>query len=114
MIDPELLIDSNPRVKKAIDELKMMIHERYPTATFAATKGDDPTGMYLTATVDLEDPDEVMDLVIDRLLELQVDEELPIHVLPVRPWKRVMQSLQPHVSMQQGLSASMPLNSVVD
>lgn len=89
---------SPTRISKAIDELQLLIKGRYPTATFEIAKSDDPNGTYLTTTVDLDDPDEVMDLVIDRLLELQVDEELPVYVLPVRPWARVVQTLQPHVS----------------
>ena len=82
------------RIHDAIKELQEMIRERHPTATFDVAPEEDPSGMYLTATVDVDDPDEVMDLVIDRLLELQIDEELPVYVVPVRPLERVVQSLQ--------------------
>jgi len=61
------------------------IRERYPDATFAVSMGDDPDGIYLMATVDLEDTGEVLDAIMDRLLEVQIDEALPVYVIPIRP-----------------------------
>jgi len=69
-----------------------MISKRWPQAVFEISEGDDPAGIYLDATVDIEDPDEVMDLVVDRLLELQVDESLPVHVVPLRPIERALEA----------------------
>ena len=66
-----------------------MIQQRWPSATFSVSRGNDPVGIYLDTAVDLDDPDEVMDLVIDRLLELQVDEGLPVHVVPLRTPERL-------------------------
>lgn len=67
-----------------------MITEHWPSATFSVSRGEDnPEGIHLNTTVDIEDTDEVADLVIDRLLELQIDEGLPIHVIPIRPIERV-------------------------
>src|SRR5579871_615628 len=71
------------QVENAIRELEELIARRYPLATFEVGQGDDPAGTYLIATVDLDDPDDVMDLVIDRLLELQIDQSLPVYVLPL-------------------------------
>jgi hypothetical protein len=34
--------------------------------------------------VDVDDPDEVVDLVIERVLSLTIDEGVPVHVPPVR------------------------------
>jgi len=42
---------------------------------FAVSSGEDELeNIHLLTTVDLADPDEVVDLVIERLAELQVDE----------------------------------------
>jgi hypothetical protein len=78
------------RVQDAVRELQQMLLQRYPDATFEITPGpDDPESIHLIATVDVEDSDTVLDVVIDRLLALQVEERLPVHVIPVRPSERV-------------------------
>jgi hypothetical protein len=74
-----------PRIREAVAELQGMIRQRYPSATFEVESGEDPEGIYIWTTVDIEDLDEVLDLVVDRLLELQVEERLPVHVIPIRP-----------------------------
>lgn len=86
--------DDQSRIMQALGEVQALIQRRYPTASFFITEGEDPVGMYLTATVDVDDTDEVVDVFIDRLLELQVDERLPIYVLPVRPIERVLHDLR--------------------
>ena len=85
---------SDPRVQAAAAELQDMIAARYPGATFAVAPGEDPEGTYVTATVDVEDTDEVFDIVVERLLQLQVEEGLPVYVLPVRPVERVVTELR--------------------
>jgi hypothetical protein len=83
------------RVRHALAELESAIVARYPSATFEVSRGaDDPGSIHLITTVDLDDPDEVGDLVIDRLIELQVDEGLPIHVIPVRTPERIAADLE--------------------
>jgi hypothetical protein len=82
------------RIACAIDELQGIIAAHYPTASFEVSEGDDPSGTYLTATVDLDDPDEVFDLVVDRLLEMEVDEGLPVYVIPVRTPERIREMLR--------------------
>ncbi len=82
------------RIQPAISELEGLISSRYPSATFTVGFGDDPEGLYLTATVDVEDTDVVMDVVIDRLLTLQIDEGLPVYVVPVRPLERVLTEMR--------------------
>jgi hypothetical protein len=78
------------RIAAAVDELAALIFERYPDATIEVSEGEDPDGVYLTATVDIDDPDNVTDLVIERTLHLQIDEQLPVYVVPIRPISRVM------------------------
>ncbi len=78
-------------LEQALDELREMILDRFPDTTFSvSTSPDDPEIVLLNAVVDLEDTEEVVDLVIDREIELQVDEGLPIHVIPLRPLERVL------------------------
>jgi hypothetical protein len=79
-------------IQQAISELESLIRSRYSSATFAVGIGDDPEGVYLVPTV--EDTDVVMDVVIDRLLQLQIDEGLPVYVVPIRPLERVLAEMR--------------------
>ena len=81
------------RVDAAISELRARIAEHYPDATFEVTRGDDPPGVYLVPTVDVEDTEELFDLIGDRLLEMQIDDGLRVYVFPVRPLARVLAEL---------------------
>jgi H2-forming N5,N10-methylenetetrahydromethanopterin dehydrogenase-like enzyme len=78
-----------PRMQAALGELQRLIQQHYPEATFQVEPGNDPTGMYVLATVDVEDADVVVEVDIDRLLELQIDEGLAVYVVPVPPLARV-------------------------
>ena len=84
----------SPAMEKAVNELKGRISERFPQASFIVEEGFDPKGIYLVTTVDIADTDEVIDVVGDRLVELQVDEGLPIYVTPLRPIQRVIAELR--------------------
>ena len=83
-----------PRMKEAIDELKGLITARFPQAAFVVEEGFDPEGVYLITTVDIADTDEVIAVIGDRLVELQVDEGLPVYVTPLRPIERVVAELR--------------------
>ncbi|HZM23546.1 MAG TPA: hypothetical protein VFC02_17470 [Anaerolineales bacterium] len=74
-----------PRMQEAIDELKGLITAHFPQATFVVEEGFDPEGVYLVTTVDIADTDEVIAVVGDRLVDLQVDESLPVYVTMLRP-----------------------------
>jgi hypothetical protein len=78
-----------PQLESAIAEIQELIASRYPAATFEISDGEDPDGIYLGATVDVADMGDVVDLFLDRLVELQVEEGLPLFVVPVRPVDRV-------------------------
>ena len=93
----ERIQEDDARVQQALAELEGLIQSHYPDATFEVAPGEDPEGVYLRATVDVEDTDEVADTIIDRLMEIQVEERLPVYVIPVRPLRRVLEELgQPH------------------
>jgi hypothetical protein len=80
----------DPQRRSAVKELKELVATRYPTTSFVIEPGiDDPETTHIVATVDLDDPDEVVDLVIDRMLELQLEEGIPVYVLPIRTPERV-------------------------
>ena len=75
---------NDPRIARAVAELQAMVVACYPEATFAVWQGEDPVGTYITATVDVPDTDAVTDLIIERLIAMQVEEGLPVSVIPVR------------------------------
>ncbi|SRR6266496_1873766 len=82
------------RVQAAIAELQSTIASRYPTATFSVSRGhDEPENIHLTVVADVDDTDEVLDFVIDRVVELQVDERIPVHVIPVRTPERILAAM---------------------
>jgi hypothetical protein len=72
-------------MKAAIEEVKRLIAAGFPEATFSVEYGEDPVGVYLIATIDLEDLEEVRDLYRDRIVDLQVDDGLRLYVIAVRP-----------------------------
>jgi hypothetical protein len=96
------------RHQRAIDELRGMIHAKYPTATFGVHPGiEDPEETWLIARVDLDEPDEVIDLVRDRVLELQLDEGVPVYVLPLRTPERIA-ALRRGLAQQRQKASAIP------
>ena len=93
-MNPERHVPLTSRMEEAVHELKRLITARFPQAAFVVEEGFDPEGIYLVTTVDIADTDEVIDVVGDRLVELQVDEALPIYVTPLRPIQRVVAELR--------------------
>jgi hypothetical protein len=96
--------ERDARIERAIAELQDMIRERWPTSAFSVSPGDDPKGMYLDAVVDIDDTDEVMDVIVDRLLELQVEERLPVYVVLTRTLERIAGAM--HLQPLQNQPAS--------
>ena len=86
---------TDERTQRAVQELEETIRQHYPAATFELSQAeDDPAGIHLITTVDVDDPDQVGDLVIDRVVELQAEEGIPLHVIPVRSLARVLAELK--------------------
>ena len=78
------------RTQHAVSELESAIKQRYPNASFTLSPAtDNPSGIHLITTVDVDDTDEVLDAVIDRVVDLQVEEGIPLHVIPVRTPDRI-------------------------
>lgn len=82
------------RMVTALAGIQAVISEHYPDATFEISEGDDPRGLYLLVTVDVEDTDDVAALYSEQLLDLQVEQRLSVYVLPVRPIERVFRELR--------------------
>jgi hypothetical protein len=86
----EQLQAADPRISRALNELADLVRRGYPHATFqVAPAEDDPSIVHLVTRVDVEDPEEVADLVMDRMLEMQIDEGLPIYLIPLRTPERI-------------------------
>ena len=90
----ERQVPLSPAIEKAVEELKTLITKRFPQASFVVEEGCDPKGTHLVTTVDIADTDEVVDVIGDRLVELQVTEGLPVYVIPLRPIERVVAELR--------------------
>ena len=71
-------------IEAALAELRQLIRARYPDAAFEIFRGEDPEGVYLRVIVGIDDPDEVMDVILRRLYDFEVEQALPIYVIPVR------------------------------
>ncbi len=80
-----------PRMQRAIEELKGLVRQHYPDASFRVTRSpEDRRVIDLMATVDVPDTDAVMDVVVDRVMQFQIEDRLPLHVIPVRPRERAL------------------------
>lgn len=93
----ERLPNIDRRMQAALDELQGLIRARYSQATFSVAHGEDPEGIYLRTTLDIEDVEDVLDAVRDRLFELQVEEGLPVYVIPLEPIERVVQTTRARI-----------------
>ena len=91
---PESQIVITPRAQAALDELRSLIAASFPEATFDIYKGYEPAGIYLSATVDVEDMQDVVDVFIERLVDMQVDDGIPVYVSPRRPFERTWAMFQ--------------------
>ena len=75
-----------PRLEAAVEELVCLIREVHPDASFEIHRGhEDRRDVFLDVSAPGADPESVLDLVMDRLLELQVEQHLPLWVVPLDP-----------------------------
>ena len=83
------------RMHRALTELQDLVREHYPDASFRVVRSaDDARAIHLLTTVDVPDTTEVVDVVLERVLAFQIDQGLPIHVIPLRPRARVLEMLR--------------------
>jgi hypothetical protein len=97
------IADLDDRTRQAVHELQVAIAARYPTTTFELVRGpDDPASIHLLAVADVDDPDEVGDLVVERVVTLQAEEGIPLHVIPLRTPERI------HAAIEADRSRTIP------
>jgi hypothetical protein len=102
----EIPVDENePLIRDALVELRGLISAHLPDATFAVVRREDPEGIYLRAVVDVVDLDAVVDVVLDRMVELN-ELGLPVYVLPEWPPARIEAHLR-------GTSAPVPIERLL-
>lgn len=103
--------EQQPEVQHALNELQALISARYPAAEFATTRGVEPPAVYLNVTLDVDDLYAVRELVSDRLVEMQVEEDLSIKVRVEWPEAR----LRAHLRQQRAAAREQrPVTSVAD
>ena len=90
----EPTLTGDPRIQEAVEELQRLIAGRYPDARFDVFERDDPEGVRLRATVDVEDTDGVTDVVLDALYDIHVERGLPVYVVTEQPPARVAEQLR--------------------
>jgi hypothetical protein len=86
--------ENDPRIQAAIEELSAMLMARFPEASLRVVHRGDPNGIYIIATVDVDDLDEVFDAVAPRMVDMQSDEGLPVYVVAEWPLHRVREHLR--------------------
>ena len=89
---------ADPRIGDAVIELQLLIRQHFPDATFDVAHGDDPDGTCIWTAVDTDDPDAVLDVVVDRLLQLQIDQHVPVHVIPIHTDRRIQAAIEASVT----------------
>ena len=88
------ITDLDDRTRQTIHELQDTITARYPTTSFGLERSpEDPASIHLLAVADVDDLDEVGDLVVERVVALQVDEGISLHVIPLRTPEREQEAL---------------------
>jgi hypothetical protein len=90
----------------AIDEMRTIISRSHPEATYETYLDLEGASVWLRAVVDVDDTDDVVDLYIKRLLDLQSEEGVRLHVLPVRTPERIERDFQEMQRAEQRRSAS--------
>ena len=88
--------ENDPRIRAAVIELKALITASFPGTTFRVVRGEDPDGIHLLPIVDVDDLDEVAGVFMSRLVDMQVDEGLPVFVFPDATPERIRAYLRRH------------------
>jgi hypothetical protein len=86
--------EKDPRIQAAVKELSALLLSRFPSASLNVVHRGDPNGIYIIATVDIDDPDEVIEAVLPRMVDMQADEGLPVYVVPEWPLHRIREQLR--------------------
>lgn len=82
-----------PLMRDAIAEIQDLVRSTYPDAAFEVFPSSTVGGVYMRIIVDIDDPDDVTALIIDRVADLQINHELPLYPVTVRPTRRAVAEL---------------------
>jgi len=88
MIDEPFEI-TDSKMQAAVDELQQLILARFPSTIFTVGEAEEPDGVYMRAIVDVDDTDEITAVILDRLADFQIDDNLPIHLVTVPTPERI-------------------------
>jgi aromatic ring-cleaving dioxygenase len=105
MIDKQFVM-LDGRMQAAVDELRHLIASRFPVVEFSVHEGEDGERIHLDAYFDMDETEEVLDLVLPRMVELQIDEGLPIVVLPMRTLERNAALLERQAQQRAALATA--------
>ncbi len=87
-MDDEPFEITDPRMQAAVEEIRTLILAHFPTTTFEVGEAEEADSVYMRAIVDVDDTDDVIAVFLDRLVDVQVDENLALYVVPVRTPER--------------------------
>ena len=77
------------KIERAAEELKAIIRAAYPAAQFQlARAADDRDAWNLRTLVEADDLDDVSALTKDREIDMLVEENVPLYVIPTRGRER--------------------------
>jgi len=79
---------NEPPMQHAIAEIEALVRSRHPDAVFEVFPSSNVAGVYMRIIVDIDEPDDVTALIIDRVADMQIDDELPLYPVTVRRSRR--------------------------
>lgn len=106
-IDQSFVLE--PAVQAAVDELAATIAAQYASARFQVSRHPEESAtVLLEAIVDVDDTDQVVDLIFERMEQLRLEEGVPILVLPLRTPERVARLLAELQAAQRSTFSGTP------
>lgn len=91
----KIIIDlDDPKLHQAAEDIAARIRRDYPDAQISIEENLDPPKLYVVATVDLYDTDPVFDSYVDRLIDYQIEDRLPLDVIVYRTPEREQEVLE--------------------
>src|SRR4051812_48659351 len=93
-------------MRAAVGDLKSLILSRYPGAEIQVGRSpDEADAIVLWTAIDIDDLDEVIDFTIDRVMQYQIDDGLPLWVVPIHSTEYALAQL---AASRVDLSAKVP------
>ena len=105
------LTSLDPQRLEAVRELSALILQHYASATLLVGPAEeDPEVTHITALIDVDDPDKVADLVMERMLHWRLDKDIPVYVIPIRTPERLA-AVREQQRRRASLAPVLPLSS---